>query len=182
MMLSGSDASTCGARLFEPQPIERGHRNHRPGGTSQAQGSPAISGKDRGSGRLLAPSERSAIDPDAVQDDGQFASNRNLRLLHAIAFGQPQPPSFQRAPAPRRKEQNTGRLEEIRSQQTIAPSRDLTDGVHFAQLLASRREAQIGTHGCCISEARRVVDGMAEGQCRYHADVWHGHQSLCRFV
>ena len=47
MMMSGSDASTCGARLFEPQPIERGHRNHRPGGTSQAQGSPAISGKDR---------------------------------------------------------------------------------------------------------------------------------------
>lgn len=44
MMMFGSDASTCGARLFEPQPIERGHRNHRPGGTSQAQGSPAISG------------------------------------------------------------------------------------------------------------------------------------------
>ena len=47
MMMFGSDASTCGARLFEPQPIERGHRNHRPGGTSQAQVSPAISGQGK---------------------------------------------------------------------------------------------------------------------------------------
>lgn len=86
MMMFGSDASTCGARLFEPQPIERGHRNHRPGGTSQAQGSPAISGECSVSGRLFAPLERGAIDPDAVQDDGQFASNSDLCLLHAVAF------------------------------------------------------------------------------------------------
>lgn len=36
MMMFGLDASTFGARLLEPQPIERGHRNNRPGGTSQA--------------------------------------------------------------------------------------------------------------------------------------------------
>mgnify|MGYP000429764880 CR=1 FL=1 len=86
MMMFGSDASTCGARFFEPQPIERGHHNRRPGGTSQAWDQPCDLW-NVWSGRLLAPLERSAIDPDTVQDDGQFASNRNLCLLHAIAFG-----------------------------------------------------------------------------------------------
>lgn len=58
MMMYGSDASTCGARLFEPQPIERGHRNHRPGGTSQANSALRFRFKvNEGSGRFLAPLE-----------------------------------------------------------------------------------------------------------------------------
>lgn len=111
MMMFGSDASTCGARLFEPQPIERGHSNHRPDGTSQAQGSPAISGECSVSGRLFAPLERGAIDPDAVQYDGQFVSNSDLRLLHTVAVRQTQSPSFQRASAPSPMEQHTGCFE-----------------------------------------------------------------------
>lgn len=73
MMMFGSDASTCGALcgLVRQQPKQRGHRNHRPGRTSQVQSSPAIlGGGKRGSGRFLAPLERRAIYPDAVQDDG----------------------------------------------------------------------------------------------------------------
>lgn len=47
MMMFGSDASTCGALCGRncQQPKQRGHRNHRPGGTSQVQDSPAISGR-----------------------------------------------------------------------------------------------------------------------------------------
>ncbi len=70
-------------------------------------------------------------------------------------------------------EQHAGRLEEISSQQAISPSRDFSDSVRFARLLAAWRQAQIGPHGGCTSKARRVVDGMAEGQCRYHADARH---------
>lgn len=49
MMMFGSDASTCGALCGRDrqQPKQRGHHNHRPGGTSQAQFSPAILGLGR---------------------------------------------------------------------------------------------------------------------------------------
>lgn len=117
-----------------------------------------------------------------MQNDGKFPSNSDLRLFHSVAFGQPKAPSLERAPTLRAMEQDTGRLEEIRSQQTIAPSRDLTDSVRLPGLLTSWCQSQIGTYGCRTSKARRVVNGMAEGQCRHHTDARHGHGPPCYFV
>jgi hypothetical protein len=37
----------------------------------------------------------------------------------------------------------------------------------FARLLTSRRETQIGTHGCCASKAERIVDGAREDQAAF---------------
>lgn len=46
----------------------------------------------KGSGWFLAPLERGPVDPDAVQDNGQFSRDCHLRFFHAIAFRQPQSP------------------------------------------------------------------------------------------
>lgn len=72
-----------------------------------------------------------------MQNDGKFPSNSYLRLFHSVAFHQPKAPSLKRAPTLRAMEQNTGRLEEIGSQQTISPPRDLTDSVRLPRLLTS---------------------------------------------
>jgi len=45
--------------------------------------------------RCLPPLELGSVDPDAVQDDGKFAGDRNARLLHAYALGQPHTPRLQ---------------------------------------------------------------------------------------
>lgn len=56
MMIFGSDASTCGALCGRncQQPKQRGHHNHRPGGTSQANSALRFRVKvDERSGRFL---------------------------------------------------------------------------------------------------------------------------------
>ncbi|MDR6665597.1 hypothetical protein J2X71_001855 [Rhizobium sp. 1399] len=75
MMMFGSDASMCAARFWSrgrlnevtTTTVPAGH--HRPGSALRSR-------ENVTSDRLLAPLERSAIDPDAVQDDGQFWGRR----------------------------------------------------------------------------------------------------------
>lgn len=60
MMMLGSDTSTCGALCGHncQQPKQRGHHNHRPGGTSQANSALRFRVKvDEGPSWFLAPLE-----------------------------------------------------------------------------------------------------------------------------
>ena len=47
---------------------------------------------------LLAPFEAGSVGPDAVQDDSDLASNRNLGLFGADTLHQPNAPRFQCRP------------------------------------------------------------------------------------
>jgi len=83
MMMSGSGASSfateCGRAAT--QPIDRGHHDHRPSGTSPARRTGPGTCKIR-SGRRVAPVERRAIDPNAVKDHSDLARNCDLCLFH----------------------------------------------------------------------------------------------------
>lgn len=176
--------ATCGALCGRnrQQPKQRGHHDLRPGGTSQAQFSPAIRVKvDKGSGRFLAPLEWGAIIPYAVQDDGQFASNSDPRLFHSIAFRQLQPPK----PSMRTSAGSDGVAHWRPRRDTFAagdrPIARLGRRCPFRLIACVVASGSDRPHGRRTSKARRV-EGMAEAQCRYHADAWHGHQPSCCFV
>ena len=62
------------------QPIDQGHPTTVPAGTSPATSCAGDCANSRKSGRLrLAPFERRSVDPDAMEDDGDLARDRNLR-------------------------------------------------------------------------------------------------------
>ena len=85
MMMSGSDASTCPAecgqaatsRLTEvvATTVPAGHR--RLGRTEPGTLKP------RSGDLWLAPLERRAVHPDAMEDHGDFSSDGNFRFLHS---------------------------------------------------------------------------------------------------
>lgn len=75
----------------------RSHRPSVPGGHRSALR--RISGTllvRSGLGRLGCPAERHAVDPHAMQDDGQPARNGDHRPGHAPAFGDAQAPGLER--------------------------------------------------------------------------------------
>src|SRR4051794_34929851 len=55
--------------------------------------------KASGHGRLLRPPELGAVRPDATQDDGKLARDRNPGLLRPDPLGEPHTPGLQRRPA-----------------------------------------------------------------------------------
>src|SRR5271165_2187084 len=79
------------------QPIDQGHPTTTvPAGTSPATSCAGDCANLRKSGRLrLAPFERRFVDPDAMEDDGDLARDRDLRFLHADAFDQAHAPRLQ---------------------------------------------------------------------------------------
>src|SRR3954463_2003404 len=70
-----------GVRTSRHQPIDRGHHDHRPSGTSPARRTGPGAYEIR-SGRRVAPVERRAIDPNAVEDHCDLAGNGDLCLFH----------------------------------------------------------------------------------------------------
>lgn len=95
MLKFGSGASTY--RALYRAISSRGHRNRRPGGTSQVRRiSPAIFGLRLNLLCLhfLSPFEAGAVNPDTMKDDSKFASNGNLSFLGSVAPGQLQPRFF----------------------------------------------------------------------------------------
>ena len=135
MMMIGCDASSTAAKYglaafsrnteVIPPPSRRGHRR-------LLVGEPTNSWHLLGLGGLgLAPLERGPVHPDAMQNDGELARDRNLRLLQTDALGQPHAPGLQPRPALRAMKQNAGGLVEVTPQQAIAPSRDLTFPIQF---------------------------------------------------
>ena len=85
-----------------------------------------------------APLEAGPVGPDAVQDDGDLASDRNLGLLGADTLHQPNAPRFQCRPTLRPVQQDACGLEQIGPQQPVAPFRDAAIVVLLAGLLPSR--------------------------------------------
>lgn len=79
------------------QPTQQARRNPSPGGDGTGISQPCDFRRVFPVRQSPALLERGALDPDAVQNDGAFAGDGDLRLLHAIAFGKSNP---SRASAP----------------------------------------------------------------------------------
>jgi hypothetical protein len=127
MMMSGSGASTCTAECGtnRHQPIDRGHHDHRPSGTSPARRTGPGTCETR-LGRLrLAPVERRSIDPDAVENHGDLPCNGDLGFLHANSLRELHSPGLKRGPFLRPIKQNGRRFEQVASEKPVAPSRYL---------------------------------------------------------
>ena len=100
-----------GVRTSLHQPINRGHHDHRPSGTSPARRTGPGTYEMR-SGRLrLAPVERRAVDPDAVENHGDLPCNGDLRFLHADSLRELHSPGLKRGPFLRPIKQNGRRFE-----------------------------------------------------------------------
>ena len=166
MMMSGSGASTCAAacgraatsRLTEvtTTTVPAGHR--QPGGPGQELA-------EIRSGRLrLAPVERCAIDPDAVEDHGDLPGDGDLCLLHADPLRELHSPGLEGRPFFCSIKKDGRGLEQVSSEKPVAPSRYLATGVSFAGLVAPRRKAEVGADGRGRSEARGIIDRVAERQ------------------
>src|SRR5450756_1801132 len=95
-----------GVRTSRHQPINRGHHDHRLSGTSPARRTGPGTYEMR-SGRLrLAPVERRAVDPDAVENHGDLPCNGDLRFLHADSLRELHSPGLKRGPFLRPIKQN----------------------------------------------------------------------------
>ena len=124
MMMSGSDASTCRAECGQAASsrfnevvtiiVPAGHRR-RPG-------EPGRGTFELRSGHLfLTPFERSAIDPDAMENDCDLPRDGYLGLFHSDTLGEFHSPSPDGGPLLRAVQQDSCGLEEVGSQQPIAP-------------------------------------------------------------
>lgn len=78
--------------------------------------------------------------------------------------------------------QNGRCLEKVSPEKTVAPSGYLAIDVSFARLAAPRRKTQIGADAGCRSEARWIIDCMAERQGCHNADARNRHQATRRFI
>jgi hypothetical protein len=73
-----------------------------------------------GGGFPRSPLEARAVDPDAMEDNGDFAGNGHLGLLGTDPLHLPDAPSFQSRPALGSMKQHTCRLEQVAPQQSVA--------------------------------------------------------------
>jgi hypothetical protein len=101
-----------GARF---QPIDRGHRHHRPGRDTNRRWLMPRAGFVVGSlHRLFGPPlEAGAVGPDAMQDNGVLACDGDLGLLGADPLHQPGAPVLQGRPTFGSVQQHAGRLEQV---------------------------------------------------------------------
>src|SRR4051794_39911308 len=97
-----------------------------------------------------------------MQDVGDLARDRHLRLLSPDPHHKSDPPSFESRPALGSMQQHTRGLEQIGSEQPIAPLRYAAVKVQLAGLFSTRRETEIGADALGRSEAGGIVDGVAE--------------------
>ena len=119
----------------------------------------------------MTPLERGPVHPDAMQNDGDLARDRDLRLFHADALGEAQAPGLQRRPALGPMKQDAGSLIEVGPEQTIAPARDLAVPIQLTRLLAARCQPEVRANLSGRTEARWIIDRMAERQGRDDADA-----------
>jgi hypothetical protein len=88
-----------GVRTSHHQPIDRGHHDHRPSGTSPARRTRLGNFRICSCRLGVAPFEGRAVDPDAVKDDGDLAGNGDLRLLHTYPLCELHPPGLEGGPS-----------------------------------------------------------------------------------
>ena len=81
-----------------------------------------------------------------MHDHGQFPRDRDLGFLHAFGLGQAKAPRLDRGPLSGAREKRCGGLEQISTEQGITTLRDPANAVHFAGLVALRRQAKIGAN------------------------------------
>lgn len=76
--------NVCNEVRSRRQPIQRGRHNHRPGGDITGSGNGPAIGIERGLSRHLfaAPLKAGAVNPEAVKQNRDLASNRHFRLFH----------------------------------------------------------------------------------------------------
>src|SRR2546423_14945143 len=98
-----------------------------------------------------------------MQDDGDLARDRDLRLLSPDPLHKADSPGFESRPALRSMQQHARRLEQVRPEQPIAPLRDAAVKVQLAGLFSTRRETEIGPNGLGRSEAAGIIESVAEG-------------------
>src|ERR1700709_286753 len=131
---------------------------------------------------LLCPPEVGAVGPDAVQDDGQLARNRDFGLLGTDTLQQPNPSGFQRRPALDLGQQHASRLIETSPHEPVTAFGDAAGPVDFAGLVALRRQAKIGTDVARMIEPLRVIDDGHISQRHDRPDAGYRHQPPCGIV
>src|ERR1700710_332681 len=95
--------------------------------------------------RLLRPPEIGAVNPNPMQDDGQFTGDRDLGLRRADLLHQPDAPRFQRRPTIHSGQQHTGGLVEASPGKSVTAFGNSTRLVDLARLVALGGQAETGT-------------------------------------
>ena len=122
----------------------------------------------QGSGHawLLAPIELRSVAPDAVKNDSHLSGDGDLRFLQADALDEAEAPGLQRRPSLGAVDEYGRRLEQVRSQEPVAPSGDAPRQVELSGLLSPRRQPEISADAGSRPEAGGIVDGVAERERR----------------
>lgn len=119
----------------------------------------------------LAPAELGAIDPDAVQDDGQLAGEGNLGLLHPLALGDAHGPGLQGRPFDDATHHDVCCLVEGTSDHLVADLADTAHAIKLAGLVLSWGQAQMGADGFGSEEPSRHIDAGSVGEGDQRADA-----------
>lgn len=106
------------------------------------------------------------VGPHAMQNDGQFAGDRDSGSCHAAPPGDVHAPCSEARPLLRSHQQCVGRLIKRGACKFVAASADLSLDVGFAGLVACRRQSQMRPHRLRRAEPLRPVDRGAEGERR----------------
>ena len=198
MMGSGGRGVSICPRPFglgpKVQGSQRDRRAHRPGreaplhpfGRTGAT-RPAFSVSGQG---LLAEAEVGAVEPHAVQDDGELSGSPagpwgprsptgcDLGPGHAAPLGDSQSPDAQGRPFLAAHRERVRRLVECGSGELVAAAADLADNIRLAGLVSAGRQAEMRADVARTVEPVRPVDGGAIGQRGERADAIEGQEAF----
>src|SRR5215468_5126818 len=121
--------------------------------------------------------EARAIGQHPMHDDGDFARQRHLGLLHPAPLCELHRPALQcRAALEWLGQYDVGGLVKNRAHPCITDFRDATVDVGFARLVFGWRQAEIGSDLLRRFEACRVINRRGESERHDGTDAGHRHQ------
>lgn len=104
------------------------------------------------------------VSPHAMQNDGQFAGDRDPGSCHAAPTGDVHAPCSEARPLLRSHQQCVARLIKRGACKFVAASADLSLDARFAGLVACRRQSQMRPRRLRRAEPLRPADRGAEGE------------------
>ena len=97
--------------------------------------------------RSFVGQEVCSVGQHAVQNDGEFAGDRDLRLAHAGASGQADPPALQRGALHRSGQDNVSRLLECGAHAAVSDLENATGDIGLARLVLLGRQSEMRPYG-----------------------------------
>ncbi len=117
-----------------------------------------------------------------MEDDGQFAGDRDLRFLEAIGLRKPESPGLQRREGDPSSEDRVGRFKEVGSRHSIATLGDPAIPTDLSGVVAPRRQSEKGADARRSPEAGGVVVGGGDREGGHRTDTGGGHEQTGRGV